>query len=127
MKKFFASDGSLIPNAGDPPFDKASPATVLTEALIVASRHHRNDVIAYLLDRGAPVNGRTTSAPNHATALHDAALNGFADTVKLLLNRGADPTLTDDQFKSTPAGWAKHHNHAEVANVLETAMGKSPP
>jgi hypothetical protein len=35
-----------------------------------------------------------------------------------LLQRGADPNIRDTQFHGTPAGWAHHNGHADVAAAL---------
>jgi ankyrin repeat protein len=41
-----------------------------------------------------------------ATALHYAAFGGHRDTVRVLVEAGADINAADDQFRATPAGWA---------------------
>jgi hypothetical protein len=38
--------------------------------------------------------------------------------VELLVELGADPTIADTEFDSTPAGWAEHGGHSEVAAYL---------
>src|SRR5262249_20283252 len=43
---------------------------------------------------------------NGQTGLHWAALEGQADTVKLLLERGALVNVKDESFDGTPLGWA---------------------
>lgn len=50
-------------------------------------------VCAFLLETGACASPRT---PAGATPLHRAAYCGHVDVVRLLLGRGADPTLCDD-------------------------------
>jgi hypothetical protein len=39
--------------------------------------------------------------------------------VRRLLRLGADPSITDTEFGSTPLGWARHAHHDEVAVFLE--------
>lgn len=41
-----------------------------------------------------------------ATALHYATLNGNRETVRLLLDRGAEINKVDSEFSATPTGWA---------------------
>lgn len=41
-----------------------------------------------------------------ATALHYATLNGNRETVRLLLDRGAEINTVDSEFSATPTGWA---------------------
>jgi ankyrin repeat protein len=50
------------------------------------------DLLAVLLDHGADVNMRSG---DDRTALMHAAAHGWIASVRLLLSRGADPTLTD--------------------------------
>ncbi|MCV7065532.1 hypothetical protein H7H51_07115 [Mycolicibacterium farcinogenes] len=53
-----------------------------------------------------------------ATALHHAAWEGDVELIGRLLDAGADPSLTDRQFGSTPLAWAEHAYQAEAADLL---------
>jgi ankyrin repeat protein len=55
--------------------------------------------------------------------LHRAALNGHLDTVKKLIELGADPTRRDPNYNSTPQGWAEHNHQQEVADYLASITG----
>jgi ankyrin repeat protein len=57
------------------------------------------------------------------TALHAAAGAGDTAMVELLLALGADPTVTDNRFRSTPAQWAVHGGHPELAERLTSRSG----
>ena len=72
-------------------------------------------MVAYLLGRGADVNASGFFA---ASALHWAAHNGHADTVALLVSRGANLTLEDEQFHATADDWAEEGGHPEIAERL---------
>ena len=37
----------------------------------------------------------------------------------LLIELGADPSIVDTEFNSTPAGWARHNNQPHIADYLE--------
>jgi ankyrin repeat protein len=91
-------------------------------ALTWAAYRGRDEAVRWLLDAGAEVNRRGTfGGPSHAqgiTALHMAAEQGKASTVAILLAAGADPSLRDDLYHGTAAGWAEHGGHAELAATL---------
>jgi ankyrin repeat protein len=57
------------------------------------------------------------------TGLHAAAGNGDVDTVRLLLELGADPTITDCRFDAVPRQWAEHFGHDAVAQLLSDRSG----
>jgi len=67
-----------------------------------------------LLDAGAQVDGR---GENGATALHSAAQHGDEEFIRLLVDRGADPTIRDDTGKR-PADYAKEAGFAKLADRL---------
>jgi len=81
---------------------------ILTRPTVVKSAvdfGHRS-LASWLLDRGADVNARSTTG-SIDTCLHSAAWNGDVPMVELLLARGADRTLLDEEHKGTPARWAE--------------------
>jgi uncharacterized protein len=70
-----------------------------------------------LLDRGAPIEARSTNAMRN-TPLHAAAAGGDTASVKLLLERGADVNATQH------AGWTALHSAAQNGNreLVETLL-----
>jgi ankyrin repeat protein len=66
--------------------------------LIRASWRGRLEIVRWLVDQGVAVNGHYGDA---RTALYNASSTGQAPVVKLLLERGADPTIIT-QDGSTP-------------------------
>ena len=52
------------------------------------------------------------------TALHVAAGDGDVALVRHLLARGADPSIRDARFNSTPLDWARHSGQNAAAAVL---------
>jgi len=50
--------------------------------------------------------------------LHQAAFYGHEELVDLLLERGADPALTDDLYDGTAAGWARAGEHEALYDRL---------
>jgi GNAT superfamily N-acetyltransferase len=60
------------------------------------------------------------------TPLHVAAERGDAELVRVLLAAGADLEAQDTEFHSTPLGWARHFERAEIAALIERAL-RNPP
>ena len=74
----------------------------------------RPEAVRLLVELGFDVDARV-GAP---TALHLAAYNGSRELVDVLLELGANPSIRDRDFDSTPAGWARHAHHDELADHL---------
>ncbi len=60
-----------------------------------------------------------------ATALHYAAAWGDTQLVSWLLEAGADATIADETYRSTPAGWARHFGHHALADRIESHLAGS--
>lgn len=80
--------------------------------LRTAAEHHDVAALARLLDLGYQVD---TAGPDRVTALHQAALRGDRGMCDWLVERGADRSIRDRRFDATPAGWAAHAGHRELA------------
>jgi hypothetical protein len=94
-----------------------------------AAEHGFADRLALLGEHGVDVSGATVveqslpADPNEldaegVTALHHAAWRGDLDRIRLLLDAGADPSITDGRFGTTPLGWAEHAYQSEAADLL---------
>lgn len=59
-----------------------------------------------------------------ATPLHHAAWEGDLTSIQRLLDAGADPSVTDSRFESTPLGWAEHAYQTEAAELLRAYTRK---
>eukprot|EP01051_Picozoa_sp_SAG22_P020278 SAG22_NODE_4037_length_1413_cov_1.307458_1_plen_150_part_10 len=73
-----------------------------------------------LLDLGANANALNTSG---ATALHSAAANGAKACVEVLLDRGADPRILDNN-NNTPLDCAELRAHNSVVKAFESEAKK---
>ena len=78
----------------------------------------RPQAVLRCLAAGFPVDART---PEGITALHEAAVRGDGASAEALLSRGADPTLADPVHRASPAGWAAHAGHEDLAARLADA------
>jgi ankyrin repeat protein len=94
VKSFFEEAGRLKP-----------PATEqqLADGFTWACEFGRNSVIEFLLEHGMEVGAKLRG---DETGLHWAAYEGHADTVRLLLDRGAPVDVIDGKFGGTPLEWA---------------------
>jgi ankyrin repeat protein len=77
VKAFFNQDGSL---------KAAGTARQLQRGFLWACEFGRNDVVEFLLEKGADVHGQADSGQ---TGLHWAVIGGHLSTIKLLLERRA--------------------------------------
>ncbi|WP_427893004.1 DinB family protein [Kribbella sp. GL6] len=83
--------------------------------LAEAAAAQRWDVVRHLADRGFGVNERTSGG---MTAAHLAAGTGELDTLRFLIDRGADLSLKDTQYDVDVPGWAEFFEQQEVADYL---------
>ena len=73
------------------------------------------ETAAFLLDKGMN--------PNHMnwrefTLLHDMAHTADSSKASLLIRYGADVNYVDDEYRSTPLGYAARWGHVEMVKVL---------
>jgi hypothetical protein len=103
---------SLIPAAG---------AEERQRALGLAAQHGHVEAVRALLDAGEDPN-RFSPVGTHsqATPLHQAALGGHEEVVRLLVERGAKADIEDILFGGTPLGWAEHAGRRDVADYLRS-------
>ena len=73
------------------------------------------DVTRLLIERGADVNSIQAAGYR---PLHQAAVAGRDDLVRILLDAGADKTARCDRGK-TPADYARERGHASLAAMLD--------
>jgi ankyrin repeat protein len=101
----------------------------------LAHAARNNDLTAarLMLAIGLPVEARSQ---HNATALHWAAFQGNADMIELILQKNPPLEVPDNDFQSTPLGWAiygsEHGWHHEMGNYAATVeallrAGAKPP
>jgi hypothetical protein len=66
------------------------------------------DAVRRTLELGVDVNGASEVLYSHATALHHAVSSGSLETVAVLVDAGADLSVTDTAYHGTPLGWAEY-------------------
>lgn len=94
-----------------------------------AAEHGFTERLALLARHGVDISGAELrpvvfpADPNQrdaegATPLHHAAWAGDVHLIERLLAAGADPSITDLRFHTTPLGWAEHAYQTEAAELL---------
>jgi ankyrin repeat protein len=92
----------------------------LPDQLVRAAEENSLDAVSILIELGFDVNAVKRTAP-----LHEAAMRGNLDIIRLLLEHGADPNVRDVGYKATPAGWAEHFGKTEAARLLAPLEDRS--
>jgi len=89
--------------------------------LMEAAGAGNNAIIKQLVQKKAKVNARDYE--NH-TPLHFAVMYGHVETVKLLVELGADPNARATGITGTPMTLAKTNGYTEIVQILKDAGAK---
>jgi ankyrin repeat protein len=94
-------------------------------ALAVASQVGHIEIVRLLLDAGEDPNRYNPPGGHaHTTPLHQAALIGHEDLVRLFVERGASVDTKDLLWRGTPADWARHEGRKELEVYLRALETK---
>ena len=113
MLSFFDQDGNLKDNAGDPGKLQAKQ-DILNDCFCMACHTGRRDLIDFLLDKGADINGIDHWG---MTGLH-WTIQCHPELSKYLINEGADVRIRDAQHVATQLSWALYFEHKELADYM---------
>jgi peptide-methionine (S)-S-oxide reductase len=78
-------------------------------ALVLAALNGKAEAVKWMVEVGADVNRPSADLYAHGTPLHHAVCSGSLETVRALVEAGADPGTLDTAWSGTPLGWAKHY------------------
>ena len=97
-------------------------------ALEAAAVNGKPEAVAMLLGLGVDVNAMNRQVQYHATPLHNAASSGSLETVKLLVEAGADVSREDAAYQATPLTWAEYYlreekNKKQYVEIVEYLRG----
>jgi hypothetical protein len=88
-------------------------------ALALSAQWGHVEIVELLLDAGEDANRYNPKDFHaHSTPLHQAALAGHEDVVRLLVERGARLDIVDRRFHGTALDWANYAAQTEVAEYL---------
>lgn len=109
----------LLPNADD---------SQRHLAFTLAAMFGFDGIVRMLLDAGEdPDRYNPVGAHSHSTPLHQAALAGHSDVVRVLVERGARLDIKDILWQGTPADWARQSGKREVERYLREAEKGGEP
>ena len=89
------------------------------KALALSAQFGHAEILRTLLDAGEDPNlYNPPGCHAHSTPLHQAALAGHEETVRLLVERGARLDMKDILWQGTPVDWAKHAGKSQIEAYL---------
>jgi len=89
-------------------------------SLVLAALNGKTEAVTRLIRHGANINDPSKYLYSHGTPLHHAVGSGSLDTVKLLIDAGANFNAVDTAWNGTPLGWAEYGNMEDIAAYLRS-------
>jgi len=93
-------------------------------SLVLAALNGKAQGVTRTISYGADINKPSKYLYAHGTPLHHAVCSGSLETVKVLIEAGADINAVDTVWNGTPLGWAEYGNRVEVAEYLRKIGAK---
>ena len=87
-------------------------------SLVLAALNGKAEAARRVIAYGADINKPSDHLYSHGTPLHHAVWSGSVDTVKVLVEAGANLDIRDTAYDGTPLGWAMYGKQKEVADYL---------
>jgi hypothetical protein len=89
-------------------------------SLVLCALNGKAQGVARALDYGAAPSKPSEHLYSHGTPLHHAVSSGSMETVKLLVEAGAELKVKDTIHHGTPLGWAEYGKLDEIVAYLKT-------
>jgi len=98
-----------------------SNTKAMQQALACAAVNGESMACGALVGAGADPNRHNPDGFHaHCTPLHNAVASGSLETVRTLINAGADPSIRDTIHAGDAGGWGAHMGHADVVDFLDS-------
>jgi len=94
-------------------------------SLVLAALNGKAQAVARAISYGASINKPSDHLYSHGTPLHHAAWSGSLDTVKVLVEAGADLNAKDSLWNGSPLGWAEYGNRIAIAEYLKSKLANT--
>jgi hypothetical protein len=88
-------------------------------SFVLAALNGKAEAVSRAISYGVDINKPSDHLYSHGTPLHHAVWSGSLDTVKILIEAGADLNAKDTAWNSTPLGWAIYGNREEIVKYLK--------
>ena len=106
-------------------------------ALVLAALNGKAEAVKRIVEVGADVNRPSADLYAHGTPLHHAVCSGSLETVRALVEAGANPGTRDTAWDGTPLGWAEYYlnekkdadsqkRYGEIADHLRAYRSHAP-
>jgi len=88
-------------------------------SLVLSALNGKAKAVERAISYGADINKPSNYLYSHGTPLHHGVWSGSMDTVRVLINAGANLNAIDTAWNGTPLGWAEYGNRKEIAEYLK--------
>ena len=121
-KKLFGGESKPQPPPSKPQSQPATAAPADNKKLLEACEKQNWSEAQRLIAIGADA---TFCDSSGFTPLHYAAMNGDAETARLLIGKGANVNAQTRMLRQTPLDQARNNNKHELVSLLAANGGKS--
>jgi peptide-methionine (S)-S-oxide reductase len=88
-------------------------------AFVLAALNGKSDAVKWMIGTGIPISQPSADLYSHGTPLHHAVCSGSLETVRALVEAGADVNRPDEAWNGTPLGWAQHYVDSSAGQARE--------